>query len=140
VALACLGPMERQRIGDVAMNDHAAHSRRFTTRIDTPQDVWVYWHSAGRNDVSRVRNISAGGLFLETDARLAVGMKMNLNFLVPEGQIRADAIVRRAGPQGGLGMKFTELRADDRKHLEALLRRSRELAHKAAKDNANLND
>ena len=48
-----------------------------------------------------------------------------LEFLVQEGQIRADAVVRRAEPGGGLGMKFTAVSEEDRARLEALISRLR---------------
>jgi len=46
-------------------------------------------------------------------------------FLVKEGQIRADAIVRHTRPGIGLGLKFTALSEQDRPKLAALLNRLR---------------
>ena len=46
-------------------------------------------------------------------------------FLVKEGQIRADAIVRHMRPGIGLGLKFTALSEQDRPKLAALLNRLR---------------
>lgn len=109
------------------MNASSFPSRRFSTRFETSQDVWVYWNCRGRDDLSRVRNMSAGGLFLETKARIPVGVMSALHFLVPEGKIRADALVLRTEPHRGVGLKFIEVKAEDRKNLEALFRRSREL-------------
>ena len=119
------------RIGGASMNTSSVPSRRFSTRVETSQDVWVYWNCRGRDDLSRVRNLSAGGLFLETKTRIPVGVKSALHFLVPEGKIRADALVLRAEPHCGIGMKFIEVKAEDRKNLEALFRRSRDLARPA---------
>src|SRR3974390_2217290 len=113
------------------MSPSSFPSRRFSTRFATSQDVWVYWNCRGREDLSRVRNMSAGGLFLETKARIPVGVKSALHFLVPEGKIRADALVLRAEPHRGLGLKFIEVKPEDRQNLEALFRRSRELARPA---------
>lgn len=111
-------------------------SRRFSTRFETSQDVWVYWNCRGRDDLSRVKNLSAGGLFIETEARVPVGVKSALHFLVPEGHIRADALVQRTEPHQGLGLKFTEVKAEDRRNLEALFKRSRELARQATDENS----
>jgi hypothetical protein len=111
-------------------------SRRFSTRFETSQDVWVYWNCRGRDDLSRVKNMSAGGLFLETEARVPVGVKSALHFLVPEGQIRADALVQRTEPHHGVGLKFTEIKAEDRRNLQALIRRSREQARPVSIENA----
>jgi hypothetical protein len=39
-----------------------------------------------------------GGLFIETDTPPVAGMSAELDFLVQEGQIRAEAVVRHAEP------------------------------------------
>jgi PilZ domain-containing protein len=106
-----------------------APSRRLTSRVEAPSDVWVYWKCNGREDLSRVRNISLGGLFLETDRSTSAGAPAKLHFLVPEGQIRADSVVRRAAPGIGLGLKFLAVSEQDRPHLTALMARLRGLKH-----------
>jgi hypothetical protein len=52
-----------------------------------------------------------------------------LDFLVAEGQIRADAIVRHAKSGSGLGLKFTALNEQDRPKLAALITRLRQTQH-----------
>ncbi len=99
--------------------------RRFTTRVETKGDVWVYWQSVSSTDVSRVRNVSAGGMFLEVEKPLANGQMANLHFLVQEGSIRADAVVRRYEPGEGLGLKFVAVERDSGPHLAELLTRLR---------------
>ena len=101
------------------------HSRRLHSRVETHEGVWVDWRCAGREDVSRVRNMSLGGLFLETHASSGVGSTAKLEFLVQEGQIRADGLVRRIEPGRGLALKFTAVGEEDRPRLEALIRRLR---------------
>ena len=90
-----------------------------------PGDVWVYWRCHGREDVSRVRDMSMGGLFIETPEPKDEGVRARLHFLVQEGQIRADAVVRHARTGVGLGLKFTALSEQDRPTLAALLTRLR---------------
>src|ERR1700719_2884931 len=97
-------------------------SRRVNSRLVVNDDVWVCWHSNGRDDVSRVRDVSLGGLFLQTPAQRPIGAASKLDFLVTEGQIRADAVIRHVS-RGGLGLKFTALSDSDRPRLAALLRR-----------------
>src|SRR3979411_1017208 len=99
------------------------HSRRFDSRVETHEGVWAGWCWSGREDVSRVRNMSVGGLFLETHRSSGVGSTAKLEFLVQEGQIRADTIVRRVEPGRGLAMKFTAVSEEDRPRLEALMKR-----------------
>ena len=103
----------------------ATPSRRFNSRIALRQDVWVCWQCNGRDDVSRVRDLSLGGLFLETRSPRAVGSLTKVDFLVGEGQIRADAVVRHVVAGRGLGLKFTAVIEQDRLKLAALMRRLR---------------
>ena len=98
-------------------------SRRGYSRIDTPESVRVYWSCGGRDDTSRVGNLSPGGLFIETREPGLLGAKTKLDFLVQEGQIRAEAVVRHVSPGRGLGLKFTAVTDKDRPHLAALLNR-----------------
>ena len=111
------------------MRPGSAPSRRFTSRVQAPGDVWVYWKCQGCDDVSLVRNMSMGGLFIETPKPRPSGTLTRLDFLVAEGQIRADAIVRHAKAGAGLGLKFTALTEKDRPKLAALITRLRKTQH-----------
>ena len=109
--------------GNPATRSETSPSRRMTSRVPAPGDVWVYWHCNGREDVSRVRDMSMGGLFIETPDTKAAGSLTRLHFLVQEGQIRADAVVRHAKSGVGVGLRFTSLNEQDRPKLAALLAR-----------------
>ena len=87
------------------------------------------WKCQGRDDISLVRNMSIGGLFIETPQPRPTGTVTRLDFLVAEGQIRADAVVRHANPGSGLGLKFTALNEQDRPKLAALITRLRQTQH-----------
>jgi PilZ domain len=110
-----------------------SYSRRHTSRVEAPDGVWVCWCCNGRNDVSRVRDLSAGGLFIATPVPQPVGMKAKLDFLVEEGQIRTEVIVRHMGPGKGLGLKFTAVPEQDWPHLAELLTRLRSLSRSGGK-------
>ena len=103
----------------------ASPSRRSNSRIGAPWDVWVYWRCNERDETARVLDVSPGGLFIETDKPKAVGLTAKVDFLVQEGQIRANAVVRHVKPGRGLGLKFTALSDGDRRHFLALLSRLR---------------
>ena len=103
-------------------------SRRHHPRVETPDKVWVYWKSKGLEDISRVRDLSMGGLFVETEKASDVDATIRLDFLVQEGQIRAEAVVRHAKPGSGLGLKFTALTEEDGPRLTALMTRLRSLS------------
>jgi hypothetical protein len=111
----------------------ASPSRRFNSRIETPGGVWVYWRSNEPYETARVRDVSLGGLFVETAKPRAVGSTAKVDFLVQEGQIRADAVVRHVEPGRGLGLKFTAVSDGDRPHFTALLNRLRSLSRRELK-------
>ena len=100
-------------------------SRRHYPRVAKPDGVWVYWNCRGREDTSRVRDLSTGGLFVETEVMRDVDATIRLDFLVEEGQIRAKAVVRHVEPGSGLGLKFTGLTEEDGPRLTALMSRLR---------------
>jgi PilZ domain len=111
----------------------ASPSRRFKSRIETLGGVWVYWRCGGGDDTSRVLNLGVGGLFIETRKPTVVGTKARLEFLVQEGQIRADAVVRHVQAGHGLGLKFTALSDEDRPRLAALMNRLGNLSREEPK-------
>jgi len=100
-------------------------SRRHWPRVKTPRGVWVYWNCEGREDTSQVRDLSLGGLFVETEEARDVDATVKLDFLVQEGQIRAEAVVRHVKPGSGLGLRFTALTEEDGPRLTALMTRLR---------------
>ncbi|HEY1482195.1 MAG TPA: PilZ domain-containing protein [Candidatus Acidoferrum sp.] len=102
-------------------------SRRLYSRVETSENVWVYWRCDGRADVSSVHDMGMGGLFLKTTQVKPVGSLVNLHFLIQEGQLRADAVVRYA-KTGGLGLKFAAISQEDRPKLAALMTRLRGLS------------
>ncbi len=110
-----------------------SYSRRHTSRVEVPDGVWVYWRCNGRDEVSSVRDMSAGGLFIADPSLPPVGTKARLDFLIQEGQIRAEAIVRHIEPGNGLGLKFTAVTEQDWPHLAALLTRLRQLSRSRGK-------
>lgn len=100
-------------------------ARRSTSRIATPEGVWAIWRCSDREMISAVWNVSPGGLFVEMATLRPVGAKAEVYFLVPEGGIRAEAIVRHVQLGRGLGLKITEIRDADRAHMASLIRRLR---------------
>jgi|HubBroStandDraft_2_1064218.scaffolds.fasta_scaffold12912_4 hypothetical protein len=110
---------------ETVLTEAPIYSRRFSTRIELPERVCVFWTCAGKDDLSPVRNVSTGGLFLDTPQYRVVGAIAKLDFLVPEGQIRAEAVIKRVERGRGLGMKFIAVREEDRRRLAEFLRRQR---------------
>src|SRR5580693_452940 len=103
-----------------------SYSRRALTRLPASEDIWVCWRCNGRDDVSRVLDISIDGLFIQTPhLKVEEGMQAKLDFLVQEGRIKADAIVRHVKGGSGLGLRFIAVADDDRQRLKAMLSRLR---------------
>jgi hypothetical protein len=99
------------------------HSRRKHKRVDNPEGVWVYWRCGRREDTSRVRDISVGGIFIETKMILPIEATVELNFLVEDGGIVAKAAVRYVLPSIGIGLQFTNVRTEDQQHFATMMRR-----------------
>jgi PilZ domain len=107
-------------------------SRRLNSRVESARSVWVYWECVRDRDLSRVVDLSMGGLFIETPKAKHVGATTKLYFLVEEGQIRADAVVRHVKSGCGLGLKFNAVSEKDRPNLTALMERLRSLTRMRA--------
>lgn len=102
--------------------------RRSSSRVEIPEGVWAIWRCDGREATSVVRNVSPGGLFVDSATPRPVGSKAELYFLVPEGQINAEAVVRHVQSGRGLGLKFIAIREADRLRMVSLIKRLRSLS------------
>jgi len=96
-----------------SLTGRTSPSRRHYRRVKTPQGVRVYWHCEGFEDTSPVRDLSVGDLFLETSVTHALGTTIKLEFLVQEGAVRAEAVVKYVRPGSGMGLKFTSVHRED---------------------------
>jgi hypothetical protein len=92
-------------------------------RISLPQGMSVTWYGSGQQQVSRVKTLSLGGLFLCGANTLRVGTDLTLVFEVPGGMVLAEAVVRNIVPGEGMGVEFTKMNPENRVLLEELLKR-----------------
>lgn len=92
-------------------------------RISLPKGMSVTWYGGGQQQVSRVKTLSMGGLFLCGSITQRVGTDLTLVFEVPGGMILADAVVRNIVPGEGMGVEFTKMNPQSQALLEALLKR-----------------
>ena len=99
------------------------HSRRHHNRVDTPHGVYVIWRCGRMEDTSRVRDLSVGGLFIETRKVCPADAKVELHFLVQDGEVRASATVRYVMVGSGLGLKFKTVRTEDQARFAAMVKR-----------------
>jgi len=103
-------------------NEKMKSDRRYQ-RIATPKGVWVAWQDGKQQNVSRVRDLNAGGLFIATPTPLALGTSITLLLSVPEGEIRSSAVVRNVVPGDGMGVQFSEISPQDAARVEQLIAR-----------------
>ncbi len=64
-------------------------------------------------------------MFIETPKQFPADTETKLHFLVQEGEISAQAVIRHARPGAGLGLKFVAVREEHRRQLVALINRLR---------------
>lgn len=100
-----------------------SYYRRGTPRAEPAEGIYALWSCKDRGDLSRVLNLSLGGIFIETASRKEPGALVELHFLVSEGQIRANALVRHVCPGKGMGLKFATLEGQDRLRFGLLMKR-----------------
>lgn len=91
--------------------------RRSHSRI--PVQVRVRIQYTGQEFMAESRNLSAGGVFLETDRKVPVGTRVRMQFTIPiiaKYPIRAEGEVVWFGEDipPGLAVRFTEISDDDR--------------------------
>lgn len=104
------------------------HSSRRHKRVGTPEGVWAIWRCGRVEDTSRVKDLSVGGLFLQTSKVCPVDARVDLNFLVEDGQITATATVRYVLAGSGLGLQFKTVRGEDQTRFATMIKR---LTHRA---------
>ena len=92
-------------------------------RVETPQGVLVFWRCGRAEDTSRVKDLSVGGLFINTLKVCPVDATVKLNFLVEDGAITAEATVRYVKAGSGLGLKFKSVRSEDRVRFATMIKR-----------------
>jgi hypothetical protein len=105
------------------MTRPAGKENRRTARIAVSKGLWVAWHADGPRNVSRVRDLSAGGVFIQTKLAVSIGTEVEMLFALPEGETRIDGVVRYADGKNGIGVEFTSMGAGDRARIQELLRR-----------------
>lgn len=100
---------------------HAA-KRRYP-RVRLPKGMLVAWQSLDGRGVSRVTTLGLGGLFLDTPDPPPAGTLLKLLFDVPEGEVRARAVVKDSQLGEGMAVAFVDMGYSDRARLNSLLKR-----------------
>jgi PilZ domain-containing protein len=85
------------------------------------------WESLSRRHEARVDDVSLGGCFVNTYAKLELGEHVELEIQLPSGEwlpLRGE--VASYQPGVGFGMSFSSLSAEETAGLKELLRTTRE--------------
>ncbi len=83
----------------------------------------MLWRCGRTEDTSRVKDLSVGGLFIETSKVCPVDATVELHFLVEDGEIRANAIVRYVKAGNGIGLQFKTVRSEDQARFSTMMKR-----------------
>ena len=105
-----------------AKRKHGAEKRR-SPRIGLTRGMTIAWQGTRQHDISRVSSLSLGGLFIEAAEPAPAGDTLQVQFDIPGGAVRGQAVVRRSIKGKGMGVEFTELPAGSRAGLNELLQK-----------------
>jgi PilZ domain-containing protein len=108
------------------MSEEGTGEKRRYSRVEIQKGMWVAWEGSGQRLVSRVFDLSLGGVFIPTPKPPPVGTSIKLVFEMSGRDIRARAIVRRTVSGSGMGVEFVAMGYQERGILLRLLKR---LAH-----------
>ena len=106
-----------------SVRESASYFRRRASRVHPSEDVYTFWSCDGNEGLSRVRDLSVGGLFIESPMEQDLGAPVKLEFLADEGQIRASAVVCYVKRSEGVGLKFTAINHQDCQRVAGLMKR-----------------
>ena len=94
------------------MRPRSHFERRKNQRIPTPTGLWASCKFEDRRTTLRVQDFSVSGALLVTEEAIPVGTRLELLLSVPEGEIRALAVVRSCTPGRGIGVEFVSMQAN----------------------------
>jgi PilZ domain len=97
--------------------------KRRSPRVGLPRGMTIAWQGTRQHDISRVSSLSLGGLFIEVANPAPAGETLQVQFDIPGGAIRGQAVVRRSVTGEGMGVEFTDLPEASRTRLGGLLQK-----------------
>jgi hypothetical protein len=97
--------------------------KRCSPRVRLPRGMIIAWQGTCQHDISRVSSLSLDGLFIEVAEPAPAGDTLQVQFDIPGGAVRGQAVVRRSITGKGMGVEFTELPEGSRTGLSELLQK-----------------
>ena len=107
---------------DIEREEMAAAERRQYDRSRLIVDV--YFNGADMTGVASTKDISPGGLYMNTQAALPEGGLLTVRIPFPEGDVVVNAEVVYSNPGRGVGVRFQGLPEKERALMERALARS----------------
>jgi hypothetical protein len=92
-------------------------------RILAPKELVVIWRSGDQRGASRLGTVGLGGVFLKTPKPPSAGSAVELVIQMSPGApaVRTRAVVYNVKPGEGMGVKFVQMRGEDRMRLNQFL-------------------
>lgn len=104
----------------LAAKNAAAANRRTSVRVPYLCEVECVGLDFG-GVISRINDLSTGGVFIDAASPFPVGSNFSLRFRVPDREIRVTGEVRYSLPKIGMGVHFLDLADDDREAIQSLV-------------------
>jgi PilZ domain len=114
-----------QHVNEAKVIEPQPKDLRNHPRIFAPKELVVVWRSGDQRGASCLGTVGLGGVFLKTPKPPAAGSAVELVIQVSPGtpgtDVRARAVVYNVKPGEGMGVKFVQMRGDDRLRLNQFL-------------------
>ncbi|MFB3920186.1 MAG: PilZ domain-containing protein [Terriglobia bacterium] len=100
---------------------HKTANRRKFPRVSLATQIYTQ----DEMSLAFSRDVSMGGMFIETQTPSPLGTEIDLRFHLNDGEpiVVATAVVKYHVAKLGMGIQFSELSLDDRKRIEAYIAR-----------------
>jgi hypothetical protein len=87
--------------------------------------MWVSWKFEKQRHTSRILDFSASGAFIVTNENVAVGTPIKLIFVMVEGELKLEAVVRNSSAGRGMGVEFVSVGGKERALIRKAVKRLR---------------
>ncbi len=114
---------DRRKAAQTVPEDRRRGDRRRDKRV--PIELWIEEEAGDALYFQRAANLSAGGAFFAQTVPHAPGVVVNLRFTLPGEaepiECRGEIVSALGGDGMGMGVRFVDIRPDDRKRIEELV-------------------
>jgi hypothetical protein len=115
----CTIELQWEQIHTTGAEASASQEKRSTRRINFSCEI--QWQDQAVFSIGRIRNLSAGGAFVQTLNPASVGSVLKLKFVLGSVQVDTLGKVLHLIPSQGMGIQFLDLDAASREAIENLL-------------------